>query len=70
MYVCVCHQQETPKWRPIQAFVALTDTIHPDEGGFEAAPCLHAFFDEWVAKRPPYVSQDSNGQEVVTEPPW
>jgi hypothetical protein len=30
--------KETPKWRPIQAFIALTDTLEPNQGGFEACP--------------------------------
>lgn len=40
-----------PKWRPIQAFIALTDTLHSDEGGFEACPELHKSFDTWTATR-------------------
>jgi len=39
------------KWRPIQAFIALTDTLEPDHGGFEACPGHHIGFDEWAAKR-------------------
>ena len=41
------------KWRPLQCFVALTDTLHADEGGFEAARGFHRDFDEWVRTRPP-----------------
>eukprot|EP01041_Mallomonas_annulata_P010735 gene10735-22426_t len=44
--------KEHPKWRPIQAFIALTDTLEKDQGGFEACPGLHTRFDEWVANRP------------------
>mmetsp|Transcript_17430 Transcript_17430/g.17520 ORF Transcript_17430/g.17520 Transcript_17430/m.17520 type:complete len:377 (+) Transcript_17430:221-1351(+) len=40
-----------PKWRPIQAFLALTDTVNKDEGGLEACPGLHREFDEWVLRR-------------------
>ena len=39
------------KWRPLQSFVALTDTLHPDEGGFEAAKAFHHDFDEWAERR-------------------
>ena len=67
---CIPLFQEIPKWRPIQAFVALTDTMNADEGGFEAAHTMHTFFDEWVNERPPTVSRDSSGQSVVTDPPW
>jgi hypothetical protein len=59
-----------PKWRPIQAFVALTDSTNADEGGFEAAPRMHAEFDQWVARRAPTISRDSDGQTVTTDPPW
>lgn len=40
------------KWRPIQAFVALTDTLLPDEGGLEVCPGMHIGFDQWAASRP------------------
>ena len=40
------------KWRPIQAFIALTDTLQPNEGGFEACLGLHREFDEWNRHRP------------------
>jgi hypothetical protein len=51
--------KEFPKWRPIQAFVALTDTLNPNEGGFEAHPGFHLQFDNWVASRKSGPSQDS-----------
>lgn len=41
------------KWRPIQAFIALTDTLHANEGGFEACPQHHRHFDSWVQHRVP-----------------
>ena len=64
--------QAVPKWRPIQAFIALTDTLNADEGGFEAAPGLHLAFDDWVANRPPSVQQgsSSDGNDIMTSPPW
>ena len=39
------------KWRPIQAFLCLTDTLLPDHGGFEACPGHHLHFAEWAEKR-------------------
>ena len=39
------------KWRPIQAFVALTDTLDPQMGGFEACPGFHKEFAEWADQR-------------------
>lgn len=42
-----------PKWRPIQAFLALTDAYNPNEGGFEACLGHHRVFDEWTKSRQP-----------------
>jgi len=42
-----------PKWRPIQAFVALTDTLLPNQGGFEACPGMHRDFQKWAQRRRP-----------------
>lgn len=39
------------KWRPIQAFVALSDSLNSDEGGFEACRGLHKRFEEWANER-------------------
>ena len=39
------------KWRPIQMFVALTDTMEKNQGGFEACYGHHRKFSEWVANR-------------------
>ena len=47
--------KEFPKWRPIQALVSLTDTLEPDQGGFEACLGLHAEFHNWVQKRKPTI---------------
>ena len=40
------------KWRPVQAFVALTDDLGADGGGFECCPGMHLQFNEWAAQRP------------------
>jgi hypothetical protein len=60
-------QKDIPKWRPIQAFVALTDSLNPHEGGFEAHPGFHINFDEWVATR--NLSPTRAGKPANTEPP-
>lgn len=52
------------KWRPIQCFVALTDTLEPNWGGFEICPEHHINFDAWVANRP--YTQNKDG---TTSPP-
>lgn len=39
------------KWRPIQAFICLTDTLLPEQGGFEACPGHHRGFESWAALR-------------------
>jgi len=41
------------RWKPIQAFIALTDNLEPNTGGFEAVPGFHRQFREWAIKRPP-----------------
>jgi hypothetical protein len=40
------------KWRPIQAFLCLTDTMEPEQGGFEACLGHHKNFTEWASNRP------------------
>jgi CheY-like chemotaxis protein len=40
------------KWRPIQAFLCLTDTVERDLGGFEVCPGMHKDFDDWARNRP------------------
>ena len=39
------------KWRPIQCFVALTDTLNKNEGGFECVPGFHHEFHDWAKNR-------------------
>lgn len=45
------------KWRPIQAFVALTDTVQRDEGGLEVCPGLHKRFTRWSNFRLPSINR-------------
>ena len=54
--------KEHPKWRPIQAFIALTDSIDKNQGGFEACLGLHKRFDEWTTNRKP--NHNTAGEEV------
>jgi hypothetical protein len=35
------------KWRPIQCFISLTDTLEPNHGGFEAVKGFHHEFHAW-----------------------
>lgn len=53
------------KWRPIQAFVALTDTVDADEGGFEACPGLHKRFSRWSDFRLPSVNKPNEPAPCV-----
>jgi hypothetical protein len=55
------------KWRPIQSFIALTDTLHPDQGGFEACPGLHKRFSRWTEFRLP--SNPNHNQSVSASAP-
>jgi hypothetical protein len=49
---CCPHKRfDGKRWKPIQSFVALTDAMNPNEGGFEACPEFHKGFDDWAAHR-------------------
>lgn len=43
---------DSSKWRPIQCFVALTDALERNTGGFEAARRFHREFEDWKSHRP------------------
>lgn len=47
---------QTVKWRPIQCFVALTDCLEENSGGFEACFGHHLSFSSWAASRAPSAS--------------
>jgi hypothetical protein len=47
------HSPDKTKWRPIQCMVALTNNMHENTGGFEAALGFHREFDRWSRNRPP-----------------
>ena len=53
-----------PKWRPIQAFVALTDTLEPNQGGFEACLEHHIHFDEWKKSRKPFFKKNNHNEYI------
>ena len=64
--------QDKSKWRPIQCFISLSDTLDPNMGGFEAAPGFHRNFHRWAEIRPPTKQtvkhkQQIRGKKVVTE---
>lgn len=48
---CPHNMHKGRKWRPIQAFIALTDTVEENMGGFEACPGMHKDFYTWAANR-------------------
>lgn len=57
------------KWRPIQAFLCLTDTLLPDQGGFEACPGHHINFDQWAHRRAPSAGYGSGNGGGDSLPP-
>lgn len=52
--------QGKTKWRPIQCFVSLVDTVFPNHGGFEAAKGFHIDFARWSCNRPPAIIAEKN----------
>ena len=54
-----------PKWRPIQAFLCLTDTTLPNHGGFEACLGFHKVIETWAKVRPWSASQDDHPRPPV-----
>lgn len=50
--------KEFPKWKPIQCFVSLTDSLNPNEGGFECVLGHHKNFAEWTSNRKPNANGD------------
>lgn len=56
-----------PKWRPVQAFLALTDTVSPNEGGFEACLGHHRVFDEWVKNRKGSITKKKRKDGTIVE---
>ena len=55
---------DCPKWRPIQCFVSLSDSLEPNNGGFEAAKGFHREFDVWSASRPPARTHQSDDKDT------
>lgn len=62
-------KKDIPKWRPIQAFIALTDTVDGNCGGFEACMGFHKDFANWAVSRPPSVVVTKQGEQVSQPPP-
>ena len=59
------NEKEFPKWRPIQMFLPLTDTVNKDEGGFEVCPGMHNEFDHWVSTRKPSTTHNTNSNNTT-----
>ena len=43
--------KDFPRWRPIQCMLSLTDTLSPNEGGFECAKGFHHLFNEYYQNK-------------------
>ena len=59
--------KKTRRWRPIQSFVSLTDTLEANHGGFEAAPRFHKEFAEFAKKRGPEKTEEEWKKELGDE---
>jgi hypothetical protein len=55
------------KWRPIQCFVSLSDTLLPDHGGFEAVKGFHREFHTWKHQRGVYSNNVDNPPSCIGE---
>ena len=55
------------KWKPIQAFLSLTDTLECNQGGFEACLGHHRHFSEWAKTRK--WTQATKGADTLGTPP-
>lgn len=66
---CCPHSMYTDsaKWRPIQCFVSLTDSLEPNHGGFEAARGFHREFEEWALHRQPTKIMQRNNNGSTSE---
>jgi hypothetical protein len=66
---CCPHRrfERLTRWKPIQCFLALTDCLEPNEGGFEAVPSFHREFDDW-AKGRAKAKDGARDQQSVSEP--
>ncbi|GMI12743.1 hypothetical protein TrVE_jg1682 [Triparma verrucosa] len=51
-------------YRPVQCFLALTDTVLQNKGGFEAALGLHKNFDDWGKKLEDQNVRGCNGNYI------
>jgi hypothetical protein len=60
---------ESMKWRPIQAFVSLSNTVEDNHGGFECCPNHHTSFGEWAETREWGTKAKKGGGEESVPPP-
>ena len=56
--------EDSIKWRPIQSFISLSDTLEANHGGFEAAKGFHHEFFAWSQK-----DATSNREEIHSPAP-
>jgi hypothetical protein len=65
---CCPHRrfERLTRWKPIQCFLALTDCLEPNEGGFEAVPSFHREFDDWAIGRAK--AKDGARDQSVSDP--
>jgi hypothetical protein len=69
---CCPHNRfdEKIRWKPIQCFIALTDALEPNHGGFEACVGFHKELDEWAKTRSiPSSSSSSTSASTVRSDP-
>lgn len=65
------NSKSASKFRPIQCFVSLTNSLEPHTGGFEAARGFHRDFETWAKSRPPSVTKsqlDNGSTETISTP--
>jgi ectoine hydroxylase-related dioxygenase (phytanoyl-CoA dioxygenase family) len=58
------NSDQVSKWKPIQAFISLTDSPMKDSGGFECCPGLHRNFKVWAENREWTKPKSGSGQET------
>lgn len=54
-----------PRWRPLQCFISLSDSLQRDQGGFECVKGFHGKFEQYYAKP----ATTENDEVTSTRPP-
>ena len=60
--------KDSIKWRPIQCFISLTDTLEPNHGGFEAAKGFHHEFHAWSQQQQQQQQQQQTTNGKIPPP--